>query len=133
MGTDKDASPSGWVRSAKGVDFSKITSMTINGSIWLGNEDGEIFRLTRGEREVFSINGLSEPFTSSLLVNATATGEKLAVVEPKKGRLVILNKDGEYLLQVKSEQIGAVTDVLLSEDEKSVYLVAGSVVYVVEI
>lgn len=133
VGTGEDASPSGWVRSARGIDFSKITSMTINGAIWLGSEDGEIFKLSRGERETFVVNGLPEAFTSSLLLSATQTGEKLAVVEPKKERMVILNKNGEYLLQVHSPQIGAVTDVLLSEDEKIVYLIAGSVVYAVEI
>ncbi len=133
LGTAEGATASGWVRSARGVDFSKITSMSINGSIWLGSEDGEIFKLTRGERESFTVSGLAEPFSSTLFVSTTAEGEKLAVVEPKKERLVILNKSGEYLLQVKSEQIGAVTDVFMNETENMVYLIAGSVVYQVEI
>lgn len=133
IGTAEGATASGWVRSAKGVDFSKITSLSINGSIWLGSEDGEIFKLTRGERESFSLSGVAEPFSSTLLLATTAEGEKLVAVEPKKERFVVLSKTGEYLLQVKSEQIGAVTDVFLNDEETTVYLVAGSVVYQVEI
>lgn len=133
LAQEKDASPSSWVRSARGVDFSKITSLTINGSLWLGTSDGEIYKLTRGERENFSPLGLAEPFTSTLLLAANAEGENLAVVEPAQQRLVVLNKDGTYKLQVISENIGAVTDIFLSEDEKSVYLIAGSIVYLVEI
>jgi hypothetical protein len=133
LGTEKGASPSGWVRSARGVDFSSITSFTINGSVWLGSSNGEIYRLTRGERESFAPQGLPDPFTSTLLLATNLEGEKLAVVEPVKQRLVILDKNGEYKMQVISEQIGAVTDVYLSEDERSVYLVAGSIIYQVEI
>lgn len=133
IGTEPEATPSGWVRSARGIDFSTITSMTINGSVWLGSNDGNIFKLTRGERDSFSVSGLIDPFTSTLLLATTEDGERLIVVEPAKKRLVVLNKSGEYQLQVESEQIGAVTDVFLSEDERGVYLVAGSVVYRVDI
>lgn len=133
VGTEAEASPSGWVRSARGIDFSTITSFTINGSVWLGSNNGDIYRLTRGERENFTPQGLPDPFTSTLLLATNLEGEKLAVVEPAKQRLVILDKNGEYKMQVISEQIGAVTDVYLSEDERSVYLVAGSIIYQVEI
>ncbi len=129
----EDATPSGWIKSARGVDFSAVTSLAINGSIWLGSSDGNIYEFVRGERQSFSVSGLVEPFTSSLYLAVTEEGERLAVVEPAKKRLVLLNKQGEYQQQVESEQIGAVTDVFLAEDEKSAYLVAGSVVYKVDL
>lgn len=129
-----DASPSGWVRSAAGIDFSSISSMAINGSIWLGSTDGEVYKLSLGTREGFQFVGLPEPFTSSVLVAANDEGEKLVVVEPSQQRMVVFEKEtGEYLQQVTSEQIGAVTDVILNEDESLVFLLAGSVVYRIEI
>jgi len=81
----------------------------------------------------FLVEGLLEPFTSTLLLATTEDGNKLAVVEPAQNRLVVLSKDGVYQLQMKSEQIGGVTDIFLSQDERYAYLVAGSVVYQVEI
>ncbi|MCD8507020.1 hypothetical protein LRY58_01800 [Candidatus Woesebacteria bacterium] len=130
----EDASPSGWVRSAAGVDFSNISSMAINGSIWLGSNSGEVYQLLAGQRESYDFIGLPEPFTSSLLVAANEEGEKLVVVEPAQKRLVVFQKEtGEYLQQITSEQIGAVTDVVLDEEERVAYLLAGSVVYRVEV
>jgi len=129
---DQEASPSGWVRSAPGVDFASATSLAIDGDVWLGTNKGNIYRLSRGTRVDFSIDGLLQPFTSSLLVAAVEEGQKLVVVEPSQNRLVVLSKDGVYQQQVSSEQIGGVTDVFLSADETAAYLVAGSVVYKVE-
>lgn len=132
--TSTEASPSGWVRSAAGVDFSAVSSMAINGSIWLGSSYGDVYKLALGTRENFQFVGLPEPFTASLLIATNPEGEKLAVVEPSQQRLVVFQKEtGEYLQQVTSEQIGAVTDVIMSEDESVVFLLAGSVVYRIEI
>lgn len=130
---NESASPSAWIRSAPGVDFASTTSLTIDGDIWLGTNQGNIYRLRRGERLEFLVEGLLEPFTSTLLLATTEDGNKLAVVEPAQNRLVVLSKDGVYQLQMKSEQIGGVTDIFLSQDERYAYLVAGSVVYQVEI
>lgn len=127
--TDANATPSAWVRSARGVNFGSVTSLSINGSIWMGTSEGTIYKFTRGERENFSPQGMLAPFTSSLLVATTPEGELLVVVEPAKKRVVVLGKDGEYRQQIESEHIGGVTDVFLEEDESAVYLVGGSVVY----
>jgi ElaB/YqjD/DUF883 family membrane-anchored ribosome-binding protein len=131
--TTQGATASAWVRSAKGVKLDTITSLAINGSVWMGANDGMIYRFVRGERQNFAPQSLLEPFSSNLLLTVNPEGEKLVVVEPAKQRMVIMDKEGVYQQQVNSAQIGGVTDVFLSTDEKSVYLVAGSVVYRVEI
>lgn len=133
LDSESDASPSAWVRSAPGIDFSRVSSVSIDGSVWMGSSTGDIFKLTRGEREPFSVQGLLEPFTSTLLVAAVEDGNRLAVVEPAANRLIILGKDGVYQQQVRSEQIGGVTDVFWDDAERAVYLIAGSVVYKVDL
>lgn len=127
------ASPSGWIRSAPGVNLAAATSLAIDGDVWVGTNQGNIYRLRRGERIDFAVQGLLEPFTSTLLLAAVEDGQKLVAVEPGQNRFVVLNKEGVYQLQMRSEQIGGVTDVFLSQDEQYAYLVAGSVVYRVEI
>lgn len=128
------ASPSAWVRSARGIDFSEVDSVSINGSIWLGSQSGDVYKLTRGEREAWDIVGLPEAFTSTVLVASSVDGARLAIVEPAQKRVVIADKDSaEYLQQITSEQIGAVTDVFWNDDESVLYLLSGSVVYKVDV
>lgn len=130
---ESPASPSAWIRSARGVDLSSISSLTIDGEIWLGSREGDIYRLAQGERRDFAPTGLLEPLSSTVLLASSVDGNILAVVEPATQRVVFINKDtGEYIRQVKSQQIGAVTDVFWGAGEQQLYLVAGSVVYRVE-
>lgn len=129
VGSDTTASPSAWIRSAPGINFGTITSLAIDGSVWMGSSTGEVFKLTRGERDSFSLQGLLEPFTSSLLVAAVENGERLAVAEPSSNRLVLFDKNGVYQQQISSPQLGGVTDLFWGETENEIYLVAGSVVY----
>ncbi len=128
-----DSSLVGWVRSAAGINFAEVASLSIDGDIWLGTNQGEVFRLSRGEKVGFSIKGLLEPLTSTVLVATVSDGEKLVLVEPGSNRLIVLDKDGVYQQQVVAEQIGGVTDVFLNEDETSAFLTAGSVVYEVKL
>lgn len=129
-----EASSSAWIRSAPGVDFEATTSLVVDGDIWLGTNNGNIYRLRRGNRIDFELQGLLEPFTSTLLLAAADEGEKLVVVEPAGQRLVVFNKeDGVYQQQLESQQLGGVTDIFMNQDETVVYLVAGSVVYRVDI
>lgn len=130
---DESSSPSAWIRSARGVDLTEITSLAIDGQIWLGSTQGDVYRLATGERTDFAITGLQEPISSSVLLAVSTEGNTLAVVEPTRQRIVFVNKEtGEYIEQVKSPQIGAVTDVFWGPAESQLYLVAGSVVYRVE-
>lgn len=128
------ASPSAWVRSARGIDFTEVDSISINGSIWLGSQSGDVYKLSRGERETWNIVGLPEAFTSTVLVASSLEGTRLAIVEPAQKRVVIVDKDsGEYLQQITSEQIGAVTDVFWNDTETALYLLSGSVVYKIDV
>src|SRR5690606_29429778 len=81
------ASPSAWIRSAPGIDFSQVSSISIDGSVWMGSHTGEIYKLSLGARDEFRLEGLLEPFTGTLLVAAEPDGDRLAVVEPARNRL----------------------------------------------
>lgn len=124
-----EATASGWVRSARGVPFANLTDMAIDGEIWLGDSSGEIYRFVRGERQSFAPSNLDVAFRSSLILAAQPEGKSLVVVEPDQKRLVVLDKSGVYQMQVTSEQFGAATDLYLSDDETTAFVVAGSVVY----
>lgn len=134
VAAEEGASPSAWVRSARGIDFAQMSSLSIDGSIWLGSRQGDIYKLERGERVDFAVNGVPEPFTASLLLATVEDGQKLVVIEPSKQRLVIIDKaTGDYQKQIFSEHLGAITDVFLDETEQNAYLLGGSVVYKVGI
>lgn len=118
--------PTNWIRSSQGISFDQVTSMAIDGDVWLGTRDGQIKKLTTGRPVEFTVTGLSEGFSSSLIVVTDEDTDNLYVLEPNKSRVVVLNKTGEYLREFKSASLAAASDILVDEDSKLLLAVSGS-------
>ena len=127
---DGFSEPIGWVQEvARGLDFKDIASVAIDGDVWLGTKAGQLFKFTRGIVQDFTINGMQTAFESSLLVHTTLDSERLYVLEAQKNRLVILNKNGDFVREITSPSLGSVTDIVVDEAQGKVFAASGSVVF----
>ncbi|MDA1079480.1 MAG: hypothetical protein O2840_02205 [bacterium] len=126
---DSVSDPIGWIIDPLPVSYDTISAMSIDGEIWFGSDAGEIFRYASGRREKFATTGLEEAFSSTLLLATLPDSEKIYVLETSKQRLVILNKDGTFLREVKSPSIATVTSFFVDEVGGFAYLTSGSTVY----
>jgi hypothetical protein len=121
------------LRTVAGLDKSSVTSFAIDGKVWLGTSNGSIFSLAQGSKQAFSVTGMIQPFTSSIMVYTTPDLESLYVLEPSTQRIVVLNKSGVYQSQVSAPELGAATDMFVDATGKMAYVAAGSVVYAVQL
>lgn len=118
-----------WLKSASGLDRNDVTSLSIDGKVWIGTTKGEIFSFAQGTKLAFSPKGMVVPFSSSIMVYTTPDLPNLYVLEPNAQRLVVLDKNGMYQQQIVSKDIATTTDLFVSDDAKTAYLLAGSLVY----
>jgi hypothetical protein len=129
-GTDDSfGDPTNWIRSAPGLVFEDVTSMSIDTDIWLTTKNGEIKKFTTGRQQDFSVVGMSEPFSTSIILFTDDTVQNLYVLESAKQRLVILNKNGEFLREVKSSSLATATSLFVNEELKKVFIVNGSIIF----
>lgn len=128
-----NSSPSAWFRTKEGVDFDDITSMQVDGNIWLGTRTGRILKFTRGEQQPFTVQDLAIPFESDVLLATSVTSGNLYVLEPKKQRLVTIAKDGVYQKTITSPDFSTATDLTVDETTNTAYILAGSLVYSVSL
>jgi len=126
---EKYADPVRWVKSAQDLDFAEISSMVVDGDIWLTTKQGYIFKLTKGVSQDFVVKGLSEPFSSPTILFTSIDLENLYVLEPAKSRLVVLNKSGEFIKEIKSISLASANDLLVSEEKNKALVVSGSMVF----
>ncbi len=56
--------PIGWLTNKQGLDFNQASTISINGFIWLGNQDGKINKLSKGEPVRFNLETLEPPLSS---------------------------------------------------------------------
>lgn len=128
-GDKKFADPIRWVRSAKDLDYSLISSLAVDGSIWVSTKDGKIFHFSAGEGSLFEVKGLTEPFTSPLFLVTNENLDNLYLLEPSASRLVVISKQGEFVKEVKSVSLAAGNDLIPLESEQKVLVVSGTLVF----
>lgn len=114
-----------WLAPGIEVDFSKVIDMSIDGSIWLLSSSGKVTKFTNGNPQVVQMKGMIEN-----LVNPTAiyTNEKLKfvyILDAEKGRVVVLEKNGDFKMQYIAEGIKEAKDLMASEEEGKIIILTG--------
>ncbi len=130
---DFSSSPSAWLRGKGGVDLDTITSLSIDGDVWAGTSTGTLYRFTRGDRSQFSYQDIVHPPESSIALYTANLSNNLYVLEPRASRLVVFDKTGVYQYSIVCPDFAASTSLIVDEDTKRAYVLAGSLVYEVEL
>ncbi|MCA9373032.1 hypothetical protein KC921_02955 [Candidatus Woesebacteria bacterium] len=119
-----------WIGSSSGVPFSDVTSMVVDGSIWLGTKDGRIIQLRSGKVVQFDISGLSEPPDSTVHLATKVDDPYLYVLEPAKKRVFVVEKEtGEVAKQVQNTSLGSATQIIFDSVAQAPLVVSGSLLY----
>jgi len=126
---DEYSDPIRWVRSAKNLEFDKVVSMVVDGDIWLSLKDGQVFKLRGGEGEVFEINGLIEPLTDQVFLFTKPDYENIYLLEPKSSRLITVNKNGDFVKEVKSISLASAGGLIVDESIGKAIVISGSLVF----
>lgn len=126
-------SKSGWLAPGIEMDFSKIIDMTIDGSIWLLSSTGKVTKLTNGNPQAISLNGIPDPLSNPIAIYTNEDNKNVYILEKDKGRVVVIDKTGEFKLQYSSDEIKNAKDLVVSEEEKKIILLTGSKLMYIEL
>jgi hypothetical protein len=130
---DGYSEPIGWVRSAAGVQYSNITSFSIDGSIWITTSGGQLRKFASGVEEVFDIRGLQESFGNDIYNYTNLELENLYILDSENRRIVILSKTGDFIKEISSPSLAGTTALVASEELNKIFVISGSIIYEVEI
>jgi len=104
-------------------------SITIDGSIWILNQDNSITRYYTGdfqENITLDIFPFIENFTE---IKTKPSVNFLYLLEPKNNRVVIISKEGAIFKQFQSESFNNLKSFTVSEDGKALYLLNNLTIY----
>ena len=122
-----------WLAPGIEVDLSKVIDMTIDGSIWLLSSSGKATKFTNGNPSVVLMKGIAEEINNP---TAIYTNEKLKyvyILDKETGRVIVLEKNGNFKLQYKSDAIKEAKDLVVPEDESKIILLTGSKLITIEL
>jgi len=127
--SDPTSSPSAWIKDKEGINFDELTSIMVDGDVWMGTTQGTVLRFSRGEQVPFKLeNAVSLP-SSTVALYTTETSDILYILEPRAKRLLVYKKDGTYISSVRSPDLETASSVIVDEETQTAYILAGSLIY----
>lgn len=122
-------SPSSWIR-ARSTDLSDAISLAVDGTVFVLKQSGSVVRFTSGSEISWSLGAVEPALTSPTDLWTDATSNFIYIIEPSTQRLLVFEKEtGNFLVQYRSESFVGLSDFVVDEASKSIYLLAGSKVY----
>lgn len=115
-----------WIAPGIEADFSKIVDMTIDGSIWLLSSSGKVTRFTNGNPTSISMSGIVNQLENPTAIYTNEDLKNVYVLDKQNGRVVVLEKNGNFKIQYVSDKIKEATDLVVSEKEGKIILLSGS-------
>lgn len=120
-----------WLKTA--TDFSQATSLAIDGSLWVLNQDGKINKFLQGQKENLTLAGLKKPLANPSIIFTNFETGNLYVLDKGNSRVIIFSKTGEYQSEYDWPEINQANDMVVSESEKKIFLLVGSKIYELKI
>jgi hypothetical protein len=120
--------------------LSGAVDMTIDSSIYVLKEDGEIVKLLRGEVQPFVIRHAPEDVLKGAAKLYKSPGGNLYILDPEQARVVVVTEGGatgesSYLRQYvfEGDQIGKLLDLYVDPEQTRLYVVDEKRLYVVDL
>ncbi|MDD2913442.1 MAG: hypothetical protein PHS29_02260, partial [Candidatus Pacebacteria bacterium] len=96
----------------------------IEGSIWLLSKENTLELYHEGEYQK-SIE-LPEGITD---IKTSFNHSFIYLLYPKGQRIIVLDKEGNLIKQIKSEQFNKLKDIQISEDKESIFILSENKIY----
>ena len=122
-----------WLTAGTEPDLTSIFNWTIDGSIWFLSETGKVFKFTRGNQDTLTFTDVVPQLSQS---SAIYTNEELKFVyllEKETGRIVVVDKEGNYQAQYFSDKIKEAKGLVVSEEVGKIIIVTEERLYSINI
>lgn len=115
-----------WLAPGITTDLSKVTSWTIDGTVWILTETGKIEKYSLGSPQSLA-NITYEPALanpSQIYTNDEVKG--VYILDPGNKRVLVLDKEGNYTAQYTAGELSEAKGVYVSETEKLLIFLSGN-------
>lgn len=105
------------------------SSFTIDGSIYVIQNNGEIKKYTRGTLDPFGVKGVVTPIGSGALIDTAEGFSNLYVLDRKNKRIIILEKNGNFKTQLQWNSLADASSFAVDEKSQKAYIIIQSTLF----
>lgn len=111
---------SSWLKEK--IDLKNITSLAIDGSIYLLRENGEILKFYLGKKSKFNQEKVYPSLEKAEKIFTEIDFKNIYLLEPINKRIIIFDKAGKYIKQITSDKFTNLKDFFVDEKETKIWL-----------
>lgn len=128
-----DSFSSGTTWLTNNYDLSDAVSFTIDGSIYVLKNNGEVYKFLKGEKQDFTVATMEKPLNQPTKIYTDIDSSFIYILDPQNQRLVVLDKEGKLQAQYVSGQFTDLKDFLIKENENKIYLLNSTQILIMPI
>ncbi len=114
-------------------DFSKASSLGIDGSVWVLLEDGLVKKFTRGKLDDFKVSGLDTPLAKPSRIYTDLDSNNVYILDNGNSRIVVLAKNGSYQTQYQTAILKNAKDFEVLEKDKKIFVLNDNKVWQIDV
>jgi len=122
-----------WMNENFKEDLTNAVSLAVDGSIYVSKENGLIFEFTQGKKVQEIKLEISPEITKGSQLFTTQEMKHLYVLDPENKRIIAFNKNDETSTQYVSSEFNSLTDLWVSADETTIFILNGSKIFRINI
>jgi|GEM_PF-1672293 hypothetical protein len=115
------------------VQITGMTSFTIDGEVYIINDQGQIYKFSRGEQDTFGYHQPHPVIGPNSVIKTFPDSDYLYIIDPNNQRVIILDKEGNIKDQYASQKFDNLLDLAIDPEEKAIYLLNGNHLYLLAI
>lgn len=102
-----------------------VESLMIDGTFWMTHKN-TILHVINSKVQQVVINNLDKPLGNYIRLASTAESQVIYILDRENKRIIVMNKEGNYVSQYASTSFGNVSSLALNQETKELYLLSGS-------
>lgn len=103
-------------------ELENASALTIDGSIYVLLDSGDIRKFTKGQTDKFIISDLDKPFSKPTRIFTDTDTTNIYVLDNGNSRIVVLSKEGGYVSQYQATILKSSRDFEIREKDKKIYV-----------
>jgi len=123
-GTNSYGTPANWLQE-EDTDIRNSKSITIDGSIYVLKENGEVYKLFGGNKQDWSLDTIDPALTKADKILTNTEADNLYIMDIQGQRIVEFDKNGALLNQYTSAAFNDMVDFSVDFSNKKIYILNG--------
>ena len=115
------------------LEISQANSLTVDGSIYTIENNGDIRNFLKGQEEDFDYHQPRPVIGAGATIKTFRDSDYLYIIDPQNMRIIVLDKEGNIKDQYTSQKFDNLTDLAVDPEEKAIYLLNGNHLYLLAI